>query len=36
MDANEQPFSMYSFKVGTAIDLLEQSEPLERIMFRRE
>ena len=32
--ANEQPLSGHSFRVGAAIDLLEQGEPLERIMLR--
>ena len=31
---NEQPLSGHSFRVGAAIDLLEQGEPLERIMLR--
>jgi len=35
MDSNEQPFSRHSFRVGTALDLLEQGEPLERIMLRK-
>ena len=34
MDPNEQPFSGHSFRVGAALDLLEQGEPLERIMLR--
>jgi len=34
MDANEQPLSGHSFRVGAALDLLEQGEPLERIMIR--
>jgi len=31
---NEQPLSGHSFRVGAAIDLLEQGEPLEKIMLR--
>ena len=34
MDPNEQPLSGHSFRVGAALDLLEQGEPLERIMIR--
>jgi len=34
MDSNEQPISRHSFRVGAALDLLEQGEPLERIMLR--
>ncbi len=34
MDSDEQPFSGHSFRVGAALDLLEQGEPLERIMLR--
>jgi len=34
MDSNEQPLSGHSFRVGAAVDLLEQGEPLERIMLR--
>jgi len=34
MDSNDQPFSGHSFRVGAALDLLEQGEPLERIMLR--
>ena len=34
MDADEQPLSGHSFRVGAALDLLEQGEPLERIMLR--
>ena len=30
----EQPLSGHSFRVGAALDLLEQGEPLERIMLR--
>ena len=31
---NEPPLSGHSFRVGAALDLLEQGEPLERIMIR--
>jgi integrase len=34
MDSQEQPLSGHSFRVGAALDLLEQGEPLERIMLR--
>ena len=34
MDFDEQPLSGHSFRVGAALDLLEQGEPLERIMLR--
>jgi hypothetical protein len=34
MDSDEQTLSGHSFRVGTALDLLEQGEPLERIMLR--
>ena len=34
MDSNEQPLSGHSFRVGAALDLLEQGELLERIMIR--
>jgi site-specific recombinase XerD len=34
IDSDEQPFSGHSFRVGAALDLLEQGEPLERIMLR--
>ena len=34
MDSNEQPLSGHSFRVGAALDLLEQGEPLERIMLK--
>ena len=34
MDSNEQQLSGHSFRVGAALDLLEQGEPLERIMLR--
>jgi hypothetical protein len=34
MDSNEQPLSGHSFRVGAALDLLEQGEPLEKIMLR--
>lgn len=32
--SDEQPLSGHSFRVGVALDLLEQGEPLERIMLR--
>ena len=31
---NQQPLSGHSFRVGAALDLLEQSESLEKIMLR--
>ena len=34
MDSDEQTWSGHSFRVGAALDLLEQGEPLERIMLR--
>jgi integrase len=34
MTSAEQPLSGHSFRVGAALDLLEQGEPLERIMLR--
>jgi hypothetical protein len=34
MDSNEQPLSGHSFGVGAAIDMLEQGEPLEKIMLK--
>ena len=34
MDSDKQPFSGHSFRVGTALDLLEQGEPLEKIMLK--
>ena len=34
MDSDKQPLSGHSFRVGAALDLLEQGEPLERMMFR--
>jgi site-specific recombinase XerD len=34
IDSDEQPLSGQSFRVGAALDLLEQGEPLERIMLR--
>jgi len=34
MDSNEQPLSGHSFRVGAALDLLEQGEPLEKIMLK--
>jgi len=33
-ESNEPPLSGHSFRVGAALDLLEQGEPLERIMLR--
>jgi integrase len=32
--SNQQPLSGHSFRVGAALDLLEQGEPLERIMLK--
>ena len=32
--SNQQPLSGHSFRVGAALDLLEQGEPLEQIMLR--
>jgi len=34
MDSDKQPLSGHSFRVGAALDLLEQGEPLERIILR--
>jgi site-specific recombinase XerD len=34
MESDEQPLSGHSFRVGAALDLLEQGEPLEKIMLR--
>jgi site-specific recombinase XerD len=34
MDSNEQSLSGHSFRVGAALDLLEQGETLEKIMLR--
>jgi hypothetical protein len=34
MDSDEQALSGHSLRVGAALDLLEQGEPLERIMLR--
>jgi len=34
IDSDEPPLSGHSFRVGAALDLLEQGEPLERIMLR--
>ena len=34
IDTNEQPLSGHSFRVGAALGLLEQGEPLEEIMLR--
>jgi len=36
VDYDGQPLSGHSFRVGAALDLLEQGEPLERIMLRGE
>jgi integrase len=32
--SNQQPLSGHSFRVGAALDLLEQGEPIEKIMLR--
>ena len=34
IDSDEQPLSGHSFRVGAALDLLEQGEPLEKIMLK--
>ena len=34
MDSDEQPLSGHSFRVGAALDLLEQGKPLEKIMLK--
>ena len=34
MDLGKQPLSCHSFRVGAALDLLDQGEPLEKIMIR--
>jgi hypothetical protein len=34
MDSDKQPLSGHSFRVGAALDLLEQGEPLEKIMLK--
>ena len=34
LDFAKQPLSGHSFRVGAALDLLEQGEPLERIIHR--
>jgi integrase len=34
IDSDQQPLSGHSFRVGAALDLLDQGEPLERIMLR--
>ena len=34
MDSEAQPLSGHSFRVGAALDLLEQGMPLEKIMLR--
>ena len=33
-ESNQQPLSGHSFRVGAALDLLEQGQPLEKIMLR--
>jgi len=33
-ESNKQPLSGHSFRVGAALDLLEQGEPLEKIMLK--
>ena len=33
-ESNQQPLSGHSFRVGATLDLLEQGQPLERIMLR--
>ena len=33
MSFDEQPLSSHSFRVGAALDLLEQGEPLEMIIL---
>jgi hypothetical protein len=33
-ETNQQPLSDHSFRVGAALDLLEQGEPMEKIMLR--
>jgi len=33
-ESNQQPLSGHSFRVGAALDLLQQGEPLEKIMLR--
>jgi hypothetical protein len=33
-ESSQQPLSGHSFRVGAALDLLEQGEPLEKIMLR--
>ena len=34
MNSDEQPLSGHSFRVGAALDLLEQGEPWEKIMLK--
>ena len=34
MNSDEQPLSSHSFRVGAALDLLEQGETLEKIMLK--
>ena len=36
MDPDEQPLSGHSCTVGAALDLLEQGEPLEKMMLKEE
>ena len=33
-NSNKQPLSGHSFRVGAALDLLKEGEPLEKIMLR--
>ena len=33
-ESNQQPLNGHSFRVGAALDLLEQGESLEKIMLR--
>ena len=34
IDSDAPPLSVHSFRVGAALDLLEQGEPLEKIMLK--
>jgi integrase len=34
IDSDQQPLSGHSFRVGAALDLIDQGEPLEKIMLR--
>ena len=36
MESDELPLSDHSYRVGAALDLLEQGESLDRIMLRRD